>query len=330
MCVDCLRQYVWRCSIACLRVIAKRSIKVESATVLVVVLLLLTAGNRVSAACDESLVSLQVLGSGGPFGGIGHASAGYLVWIDGVGRIMVDAGGGTFARFREVGGRVEDLDLLALSHFHPDHSSEVPALLWPQRALIRIAGPSGSDQYPSVEEFVSGLFTAQDAVFRVVSSRIEFETVSVDVSAPQAVDVFSNDRVVIRGVGVPHGDVPTVGYRVDIGDASIGFSSDQLATSRAFVELVEGVDVLVVHFAASENAVGGTSALHASPSAWGRMASAANVKSVLLSHLSQSEPSDPRYRSHSGSDRERSIASLREQYAGPVTVADDLMCVPIF
>ena len=305
------------------------SIKVKSVTVFVVVLLLLTGGDRVSAVCDESLVSLQVLGSGGPFGGTGRASAGYLVWIDGVGRIMVDAGGGTFARFREAGGRVEDLELLALSHFHPDHSSEVPALLWPQRALIRIAGPSGSNRYPSVEEFISGLFTGQDAVFRVVSSRIEFETVSVDVSATQAVDVFSNDRVTIRGVGVPHGDVPTVGYRVDIVDASIGFSSDQLATSRAFVELVEGVDVLVVHFAASENVVGGTSALHATPSAWGRMASAANVKSVLLSHLSQSEPSDPRYRSHSGSDRERSIASLQEYYPGSVTVAADLMCVPI-
>ena len=148
-------------------------------------------------------------------------------------------------------------------------------------------------------------------------------------SAIQAVDVFSNERVAIRGVGVPHGDVPTVGYRVDVGDASIGFSSDQLATSRAFGELVEGVDVLVVHLAASENAVGGTSTLHATPSAWGRMASAANVKSVLLSHLSQSEPSDFRYLSHSGSDRESSIASLRDHYAGAVTVAVDLLCVPL-
>ena len=202
-------------------------------------------------------------------------------------------------------------------------------MLWPHLAPIRIAGPSGSEQYPSVENFVSGLFTAQDAVFRVVGSRIEFEVVTVDVSAIQAVDVFSNERVAIRGVGVPHGDVPTVGYRVDVGDASIGFSSDQLATSRAFGELVEGVDVLVVHLAASENVVGGTSTLHATPSAWGRMASAANVKSVLLSHLSQSEPSDFRYLSHSGSDRESSIASLREHYAGAVTVADDLLCVPM-
>ena len=40
-----------------------------------------------------------------------------------VARIMVDAGGGTFARFHEAGARVDDLELLALSHFHPDHSS---------------------------------------------------------------------------------------------------------------------------------------------------------------------------------------------------------------
>jgi hypothetical protein len=52
------------------------------------------------AACGETGVALQVLGSGGPFG-VGRASAGYLVWIDGESRFMVDAGGGTFARFHE-------------------------------------------------------------------------------------------------------------------------------------------------------------------------------------------------------------------------------------
>ena len=97
------------------------------------------------AACGDSGVSVQVLGSGGPFGA-GRASAGYIVWVDGVSRIMVDAGGGTFARFYESGARVPDLDLLALSHFHPDHASEVPALLWPRGGDLRVAGPSGSER----------------------------------------------------------------------------------------------------------------------------------------------------------------------------------------
>ena len=52
---------------------------------------LLAGPSNVWAAC-EGPVALQVLGSGGPFGA-GRASAGYIVWIDGVSRIMVDAGG---------------------------------------------------------------------------------------------------------------------------------------------------------------------------------------------------------------------------------------------
>ena len=44
------------------------------------------------AACGETGVALQVLGSGGPFG-VGRASAGYIVWVDGASRFMIDAGG---------------------------------------------------------------------------------------------------------------------------------------------------------------------------------------------------------------------------------------------
>ena len=279
------------------------------------------------AACD-SPVALQILGSGGPFG-VGRASAGYILWIDGVSRIMVDAGSGTFARFHEAGARTSDLLLLAVSHLHPDHSSKIPALLWPQTSALRIVGPSGSDDYPSVGEFLDGLFEAPDAVFRVSGQRIDFATTTVDVSEKQPVEVFSDGQVTVRGVGVPHGDVPTVGYRVDVGGASVGFSSDQIGTNPAYTALVRGVDLLIVHLAASEDPVGTTAALHARPSVWGEMASDAQVGSVVLSHLSESEPEHPRHTSHSGSDLEASVAHLRSRYDGPLTIAEDLICVAI-
>ena len=78
--------------------------------------LLLAPAALAQSACEAGPVILQVLGSGGPFGN-GRASSGYLVWVDGVARIMVDAGGGTFVRFHEAGARVDDLALFAMSHF---------------------------------------------------------------------------------------------------------------------------------------------------------------------------------------------------------------------
>ena len=65
--------------------------------------------------CGANDFALQILGSGGPFGN-GRASAGYLLWIDGQSRIMIDAGGGTFAHFGEAGANIADLQLLAISH----------------------------------------------------------------------------------------------------------------------------------------------------------------------------------------------------------------------
>ncbi len=289
---------------------------------------LLAAPANSWAACGNTGVAVQILGSGGPFGQ-GRASAGYLVWIDGVSRIMIDAGGGTFSNFHKADARVADLDLMALSHFHPDHASEIPAILWTQRGEMRVAGPSGSDEFPSVEEFLDGLFGSA-GVFRVIGQRMSFETRTVDVTASQPTDVLSDGRVRVQGLGVPHGTVPAVGYRVDVGDVSVAFSSDQNGSNAAFTEFIEGVDVLVVHFAASEDAPASPSALHAKPSVWGQIATDARVGTLVLSHLSETDASHPLAAgNHSGNDFESSLEHLRSRYDGPLVVAEDLMCVAV-
>ncbi len=278
--------------------------------ILVVTLLLVTTPSITWAACGETGVFLQVLGSGGPFGG-GRASAGYIVWIDGVSRIMVDAGGGTFARFHEAGARIPDLRLLALSHFHPDHATEVPALLWPRGGSLRVAGPSGSTGFPSVNDFLDGL-VGPDGVFRVLDPRLTLDTVTVDVTSSEQTVVLSEGRVRVRGIGVPHADVPAVGYRVDVGDASVAFSSDQNGSDPAFAEFASGVDVLVVHFMVPEQSA---SDLHARPSVWGQMATDAAVGTLVLSHRPD--------------DVSEMLPDLRSRYDGPFVVADDLMCVAV-
>src|SRR5215210_1405225 len=85
---------------------------------------------RAQTACSSEPLAVQVLGSGGPTAGGTRASTGYLVWREGRAVVMVDAGGGTFLRFGEAGARLKDLSLLAISHVHPDHVSDLPALLW--------------------------------------------------------------------------------------------------------------------------------------------------------------------------------------------------------
>jgi ribonuclease BN (tRNA processing enzyme) len=266
------------------------------------------------AAClspDASRVQLQ--GASG-----GRASASYLVWIDGVGRILVDAGGGTKTPFHQTGANFDDIDLVALSHLHPDHSAELPALLWPDGGNTRIAGPSAGDVFPSVDQFLDTLFGSGGA-FEVLAPRMELETVTVDVTATEPVEVYRDGDVLVRGIGVPHGPVPTIGFRVDVGDASIAFASDQNGSNPAFTELAEDVDILVVHFGGPENSTGMIAALHAKPSVWGQMGASANAGQVLVSHLNI-----PSY-----AELETRLGYLRENYSGLVTVARDLMCLDV-
>jgi ribonuclease BN (tRNA processing enzyme) len=269
-------------------------------------------------------VTLQVLGSGGPFGN-GRASSGYLIWVDGTARVMIDAGGGTFTRFHESGAKVEDLEVLALSHFHPDHSSEVPALLWLRPTDMVVSGPTGSDMYPSVNEYVSGLFGAT-GVFRAVTNGEGMETVTVDVTKSEEVEVFASESIRVRGLGVPHGIVPAVGYRVDIGDISIAFSSDQNGSDPAFARFAAGVDVLVAHAAIAEAATGFAADLHAKPSVWGQMATDAGVGTLMLSHLTGMAPRNSDGEVPAFDER---LANVRTTYDGPLVIAEDLMCVPV-
>ncbi len=276
-------------------------------------------------ACDDAGVALQVLGSGGPFG-VGRASAGYLVWVDGKARAMIDAGGGTFKTFHESGAKIADLELLAMSHFHPDHASEVPALLWIKDTDMIFSGPSGSDSYPSADEYVNGLF-GPAGVFRAVTSGKGLNTVMIDVSKPEPSDVFHSELMRVRALGVPHGIVPAIGYRIDIGEVSIAFSSDQNGSNPAFAEFASGADVLVVHFTVAETpGEFGTSPLHAKPSVWGKMATDADVGTLVLSHLMRVPPNTAEGDLASFDEK---LKYLRSTYKGPYVIAEDLMCISL-
>ena len=91
----------------------------------------------------------------------------------------------------------------------------------------------------------------------------------------------------MTGIGVPHGNVPAIGYRVEVGDTGIVFSSDQNGSDPAFTEFSRGADVLIVHFAGSENSArAGSRNLHARPSVWGQIAADAEIGRLVLSHIS--------------------------------------------
>src|SRR5580698_1085582 len=127
-------------------------------------LLLLGSGDPLLAQAPDASLEVLVLGSGGP-GAAGRAASSYLVFVDGVARILVDAGPGSFARLGEAKVSPSRTDIVLLTHLHIDHAGEIPGL-FKSRAVsgsgpitFNIWGPSGAVKngenpyFPSTTEF---------------------------------------------------------------------------------------------------------------------------------------------------------------------------------
>ena len=293
------------------------------------VMALTSSGVGAQSQCPSTGVAVQILGSGGPRAGTGRASASYLVWVDGRARVMVDVGGGSFVRFGESGAELADLDLLAISHLHPDHVTDLPGLLWlsdaARQAPLAIAGPSGSDGFPSLPFFLSQLFDPVRGAFQILSGTLGgpgrgvlLEPTTVDVARSGPMPILQERWVTVHALPVPHGNVPALAYRVAAQGTTVVFSSDQNGGDPRFVDFSRDATALVMHMAVAPT-TGPASDLHASPGTVGQVAADASVQQLILSHLFV----------HDGpEDLEGALGEIGTRYTGAVRVGEDLACYP--
>lgn len=277
---------------------------------------------------------MQVLGSGGPIADDGRASSGYLVWVDGESRALIDAGGGVFLRFGEAGASFTDLDVIGLSHLHTDHSSALPALLKSgnfsgRKRDLALVGPGPGGPFPGTRNFVAAMLAADEGAYGYLSGyltgngrlphMIVTELPVDEMSASQRIDLPDDAQVAISAIPVPHGIVPALGFKVSVGDLNVVFGSDQNGSNPAFARFAKGADVLVMHLVIPENADDVARRLHATPSRVGEVAAAVNPRMLVLSH----------FMARSLRNLDANVAAVRERFPGPVHVANDLDCVMI-
>ena len=279
------------------------------------------------ATCNAPL-AVQVLGSGGPDANDARASAGYVLWIDGQARLLIDAGGGVFLRFGEAKAKFETLDAVAITHLHADHVADLTALLKSgffseRKNLLPIIGPTGNDAFPGMKEFMHIQFNAKNGAFRYLSGYLDgtgglvhTPVTEADVKAA-AIKVFANERFKLTAIGVMHGPVPALGFMVEADGKRIAFSGDQSGDNPGFAALIKGADLLVMDHAVPEAADEVAGKLHARPSEIGKLASQASVGKVVLSHNM----------ARSLTNLDENLARIREHFKGTIEVAEDLMCL---
>lgn len=287
------------------------------------------AGHAVQS-CRGAGVWLQVLGSGGPELTDQRASSGYLVWQDGRARILVDMGPGSMLRYEQSGARVQDLDVILLTHLHVDHSADLPALIkaafFTERTRdLAVYGPSGNARFPDTVVFVQSLFAAPAGAYHYLDGYLTgneaFRLLPHNVSAVGTAvqPVMEGQGFKVTAVPVHHGPIPALAWRIDIAGRALAFSGDMNGDNHTLPKLAAGVDLLVAHHAVPQDAKGVERNLHMPPSVIGEIAAEAKVKQVVLSHRMQRTL---------GREVE-SKREIRKYYAGPLTFAEDGQCFSV-
>src|SRR5205085_4783762 len=213
-------------------------------TLVATLALIAFASNASAQTCTGSPVAVQGLGSGAPGFVKDRANTSYLLWVGNQAKILVDAGGGAYVRFGQSGAKFPDLSMILVSHLHPDHASDIPGVLWSGRQTrndtVPIVGPSGNEAAPAFNDFLSRLFDPKNGSFEVLSSvegagpGMKLATTVVDVMKTEPTTVFERDGMKVTALGIPHGNLPTLAYRVETGGKTVVFSSDQNGTNPHF------------------------------------------------------------------------------------------------
>lgn len=333
-------------------------------------------GKKLAVNKVEGSLSVMVLGSGGPIATAeGRASAGYLIFVDGKPRILMDVGGGTYQRIAESGVNIRNLDTVLLTHLHIDHTGDLSAAIktiyfhnnqvrnanpsLPGRtADINIYGPTstafanhpvigpqskfpnGTLQYPSTEDYLHDHYSvAAGGVERYLNAfavaisggASKFNYTANDLSSNwmpgspgfKGIETVLDERkegnedgLLITAIAVNHGPVPAVAFRIDYRGNSVAYTGDISSKTNNMVTLAQGADLLIYDTAITEELPTNPvfHALHTEPRRLGQVAAAANVKKLVLSHITP--VTDPLIKLVK--------SRVSESYIGKIKVAKDL------
>ncbi len=257
-------------------------------------------GAMLPLRASQSRTRLILLGTaGGPTPKRSASGPSQVILVDGV-AYVVDCGDGVARQFRLAGVPWTALRHIFVTHHHSDHNADygnLVLLAWASGLSTRVDtwGP------PPIERMTQLFFemSKPDIDVRIADEgRPPLAPLIRPHERTSAGIVMRDDKVTVTCALVPHPEVaPAFAYRFDTPDRSIVISGDT-AKSDALIELARGADVLVheVMWVPAIERLAGADAnartlkkhiinSHTSVEDAGRVAEAAGVKTLVLSHF---------------------------------------------
>ena len=273
---------------------------------------------------------LTLLGTGCPQVDPNRLGPGALVTaVDA--RVVIDLGSGVTQRLVEAGTRGADVDLVLVTHLHSDHVIDLYQLVvsaWHQGRdrPQTIAGPAGTRAFVDATMAV----WAEERALRIAHEQRP-STTALEVSVVEIEDGWTSQlgALTVTAVRVDHAPVPDAfGFVFDDGEHRIAISGDT-RYCPALIEAARGVDLLVhecfvhremqpVPGVRSPETVAAVSGYHTLSSEVGKVAREAGAKALALTHFVPTH-----------FDRAAVLAEVRQDYAGPILIGEDLMSVDV-
>jgi ribonuclease BN (tRNA processing enzyme) len=315
------------------------------AALLLLPLELTPAAAQQAAAPGVKLITLGT--TAGPLPRKDRAQFSNLLLVDGT-PYLIDAGDGVARRIVQANVDFTKIGKIFITHPHNDHTGGIANLLnvawqYTRKDPIEILGP------PGTEETVRGAlaFNRVDEEIRLSENR-DKPLASVVVAKNVAVGpVYNDDLLKVSAMENTHfqfapgspalGKYKSYAYRFETKTAVIVFTGDT-GPSEKLKEFAKGADILVSEALAIEEIRGRLqragqwqrmsdteragwemhmSEEHITPEQAGQLASAAGVKSLVLSHLSASGIDNDDY--------QRFVDAAGKHFSGKIIAARDLM-----
>jgi ribonuclease BN (tRNA processing enzyme) len=253
-------------------------------------------------------MEITILGSGTATPKLARNASGLVVKVGGL-WILVDIGSGILRRLCEARIDPKLIDAILITHFHPDHVSDLVPFLFAsnyeygpvRQEAFHVVGPGG------LKQLYDALVGAYGHWIVPTGDRLVMREVD-----PQAPDAISLGEITIRSAPSAH-SYPSVSYRIERKGRSVTISGDT-DVSEELVGLAEGTDVLVCECSFPD---GMKIPGHLIPSEAARTAARAGAKKLVLTHF------------YPPCDEVDVVAQAAEVFSGEIVKAKDLMIIEV-
>ncbi len=250
-------------------------------------------------------MELIILGSGTAIPLADRASPSVAIFIEDQ-FLLMDIGPGTVRQLAVAGLNHEDIDYIAISHFHPDHTADLIHLIFAtrhppvleKRKPFTVIGPKG------FRGFLEGLKKPYGTWLDLPVGLMEIEELHTDTKDRRQFKGFTLLSAPLRHTG------QSIGFRIEDHSGNSLIYSGDTGYCEELVDLARGAGLLILESSFPEGqAVEG----HLTPSQAGEIATRAGVTRLVLTHF---------YPECLQSDIE---GQCRKAYQGELILATDFM-----